>query len=334
MNDKTYKITRNYDLLHKAVIINGFAGCGKTMLSPIISAFNSVEIMQYAPVIEQMCELWGLDRVDDDVAESMIKMNADLLIYNVMMGRNTNCRPSDLSSIFRHKPLQHIKRMLKKGDKLIPEMISTDKPILHLTTHMLFPYTTPLFNALGEKLTFVEVVRHPLYVIIQHEKNMQMFDDPRIQHIRYTLNGSEYACFCEGWEDVYDASNSFEKAIYSIQWYYDKLFSGEHTNCITIPFELYVKKPEQYMKQISAALDSPISENVRKVMKSQKVPRKLLADGPALDIYKRCGWKPPSSFSEEHELKIRRELVKKNVSAEVLAILDSISSEYTKRFLN
>ena len=129
-------------------MVNGFPGCGKTMLSPIISSFTKVEIMQYAPLIEQICELWSLGRIDDDVAESMIRMNADLLIYNCMMGRNANCRPSDLSSIFRHRPTLHLKRMLMKGDEVIPQVIKSEKPILQLTTHMLFPSIKLLFKAI------------------------------------------------------------------------------------------------------------------------------------------------------------------------------------------
>ena len=110
-------------MLHKVVMIDGFAGCGKTMLSPIISAFDRVEIMQYAPLIEQICELRSLDCIDEDVAESMVRMNTDLLIYNVMMGRNINCRPTDLSSIFKHKPSKHIRRMLGSGDETVLEKI-------------------------------------------------------------------------------------------------------------------------------------------------------------------------------------------------------------------
>ena len=100
MLNNVVRISRKQQLLHKVVIVNGVIGCGKSMVSPIISAFNRVEIMQFAFLIEQMCELWGINRIDSDVAESMIKMNADLLLYNVMMGRQTNCRPSDQSSIF------------------------------------------------------------------------------------------------------------------------------------------------------------------------------------------------------------------------------------------
>lgn len=333
MYNNSFKISRNQQMLHKLVVVDGFPGCGKTMLSPIVSAFERVEIMQYAPLIEQQCELWGLDRVDDDVAESMIKMNADFLIYNIMMGRNTNCRPKDLSSIFRHKPFKHIRRMFKKGDEVIPKLIEQEKSILHLTTHMLLPNAKPLFNALGNKLIFIEVVRHPLYMIIQQEKNFKMFEGNRNQHVRYFLNQNEYTFFSDGWEEIFDKSNSYEKAIYSIEWYYSKIFSKNYNECTMIPFELFVKSPEKYIQDISLKLGSSVNRAVRKAMKKQKVPRQQLSDGPALDIYKRCGWTPPVSFSEDEELNVRREVVAKNVSKDALIVLDELSRKYTEVFL-
>ena len=52
-----FEVTRKEQMLYKAVMVNGFFGSGKTMLSPIISSFPSVEIMQYSHTIEHMCEL-------------------------------------------------------------------------------------------------------------------------------------------------------------------------------------------------------------------------------------------------------------------------------------
>ena len=69
-------------------------------------------------------------------------------------------------------------------------------------------------------------------------------------------------------------------------------------------------------------------------MKKQKVPRLQLSDGPALDIYKRCGWTPPQFYSEEKELLARREVVLKNVSPKALTILDDISNKYSAMYLN
>ena len=330
-------ISRKSQILHELVITNGFPGSGKTMISPIISSMKRVEIMQYAPVIEQMCELYGLDSIEEDVAKSMIKMNADLLIYNVMMGRNSNCRPSDGSSIFKHNIPLHIKRMLSKGDAHIPEVISKNKPILHLTTHMLFPHAKLLFDVFGKKLSFIEVIRHPLYVIIQQELNMRKIgnhSDPRMQHIRYSYNSNEYEFYCKGMEREFDKSNSFERAIYSIQSYYSKIFTKQNKNVLIIPFEKFVKEPEEYIILLSKMFDQNITKKVRREMKKQKVPRSQLSSGPALDRYKTAGWRPPQSKSEEEELLARRELVSKKVSPEALAILDDVSNKYASMYLN
>ena len=329
------RVSRKQQLLHKVVMVNGFPGCGKTMLSPIIAAFDRVEIMQFAFLIEQMCELKGINRIESDVAESMIKMNADLLLYNVMMGRQTNCRPSDLSSIFRHKPIEHIRRMLSPGDKSILKIIEEKKPILHLTTHMLLPSTPLLFNALRDKLIFIELVRHPLYMIIQQEMNFEMFDGPRNQHTRFMHNNKEQIFFTYGREKKFDTSNSFEKAIHSIDWYYSKLFSKDYDSSVVIvPFEKFVKSPDNFMTKFASILGSPLTKSVKKEMSKQKVPRNLVSDGLALEIYKRFGWQPSQTNNEKDELNIRRELVSKNVSNKALNLLDKISEEYVSNFLS
>ena len=44
------------------------------------------------------------------------------------------------------------------------------RPILHLATHNLLAYIQPIIDSIGEKLKIVEIVRHPLYMIIQQMK--------------------------------------------------------------------------------------------------------------------------------------------------------------------
>ena len=329
-------ISRKQQITQKIVIVDGFPGCGKTMLAPIISTFDHVEIMQYAPIIEQMCELYSLNKVDEDVAESMIKMNTDLLLYNIMMGRNSNCRVSDLSSIFKHNPEEHIKRMLGLGDEHIPAIIKEKKPILHLTTHMLFPSLDLLFKAFKDRLLFIEVVRHPLYTIIQQEKNFSMFDGPRNPHIRYSENiEKEYNFFSYGKENEYDNANSFEKAIHSINWYYSHLFSLNYNNdgLIVVPFEIFVKNPDDYMRRFSKNLGDPVNEAVCIEMANQKIPRENLKDSPPLEIYKRCGWEPSSSNSEAKELEKIRKKISSKVSKEALLLLDELSTKYVEKYL-
>ena len=87
------------------------------------------------------------------------------------------------------------------------------------------------------------------------------------------------------------------------------------------------------MNTLSSLIGSEITNKVKKEMKRQKVPRKFLTDGPALEIYKRCGWEPPKMSNEEDELSIRRELVSSNVSSESLKLLDQISTEYERIYM-
>jgi hypothetical protein len=335
MKNNEIIVSRQNQLINKVILINGFPGCGKTMLSPIIAAFKNVEIMQYPTLIEQICELDNIQSIDSDVAESMIKMNADLLLYNVMMGRQINCRPSDLSSIFKNHPLKYIKRMLGPGDETIPRIIELKNPVLHLTTHMQLSSSGLLFRALGDNLNFIEVVRHPFYMLIQMEKNFKLFSSSRNQHITYTYKEKEYPYFARGWEKRFDKANSFEKAIYSLNQYYSILFSKDYHDKVEIfPFEKFVKSPEAFMNIISDILDSEIDKNVKKEMSKQKVPRKFLNAGPSIEAYKKTGWIPPSESNERSELDVRRKFLSNNISEDALKCLDNISSVYEETFLD
>jgi len=162
-----------------------------------------------------------------------------------------------------------------------------------------------------------------------------MFDGPRNQHTRFMRDEKEHNFFSYGSEMKFDTGNSFEKAIHSIDWYYSKLFSKDYDDSVElVPFEKFVKSPDDFMNKFSSILGSPLTKSVKKEMSKQKVPRKLLSDGPALEIYKRCGWQPPQTINEEDELNIRRELVSKNVSDGALNLLDKISEEYVSNFLS
>ena len=51
---KNLKVSRDQNLLNKVVLIDGQAGCGKTLLTSLVSSFDRVEIFNYAPEIENI----------------------------------------------------------------------------------------------------------------------------------------------------------------------------------------------------------------------------------------------------------------------------------------
>ena len=87
------------------------------------------------------------------------------------------------------------------------------------------------------------------------------------------------------------------------------------------------------MDIFSTLLRSQITRGVKKEKLRQKVPRKLLSDGPSIEIYKRCGWTPPSEDNDRAGLNIRRKYISDNVSKQAMTCLDTISASYEQRFI-
>ena len=225
--------------------------------------------------------------------------------------------------------------MLEKGDEKIFSILEKRQPILHIAAHMLLPSFNLLNSTFGKKLIFYEVIRHPIYMLTQNERNFKTFETARHGHVRYSFGKKEYTFFTKGWEKEFDNANDLEKSVHLMNWYF-KFIKNEinHKDIKFIPFEKFVKNPQEYLESISKEISSPIDYAVRKSMKNQKVPRKLLNNAPALDIYKRCGWEPPKYPSDELELKARREVVTKKISPSSLKILDNLSNFYIDEILS
>src|SRR3989338_5038995 len=302
-------------LAEKIVIVDGVPGCGKTMLSPIIGALDRVELLTYAYAMEHLCALRYLGRVEEDAAVTMVRMLTDLQLYNTMMARETNFRPSDLSSAFRSAhPLRYVRRLLLKGDEAIPQRISEEKPILHLTTHTLLGMGEPVVNALGKRLTLIEVVRHPLYMLKQQALNMErLLSSARHFTIYGKYQDQEIPFWAFGWEERFFQSNAVERAIYAMDYWTRRveqktamLAEQSGARIITIPFEQFVLNPWPYMEQIVHALQTSVTGRTRKEMRKQHVPRKKFAEGIPLQIYKRCGFEPAEKNATEKEEFMKR----------------------------
>ncbi len=339
-----YKIIRNGYLAKKIVIVDGLAGCGKTLISPIVSAFDRVELLNYAFEIEFVCRLKKLKKISTDATISLIKMFTDHKLYQTMMGRETNFRYSDLSGVFNDSnPSRYFNRIFTEDNEMsIPDKIKNERPILNLTTHDLLSYSQPILQALANRLVYIEVVRHPLYMIIQQSLNMErLLDNPRDIQINFKYKNKQLPYFAKGWEDLFIKSNNIDKAIYYIfksmklsELTRNKINNSSFNNLITIPFEKFVFSPHIYLNKIEKKLGSKIIKRTLRTLKKQKVPRKKIADGIPLSIYKRCGWKPPKkNLTEKEELNVRRNYcLKQGASEQAMKKLDEILHHYEKKF--
>jgi hypothetical protein len=336
------KAVRQEILLENLVLVDGQPGCGKTLFTAIIAAMERVELLNYSFELENLCGLRYLDKIDQDAVEAMIRIQMDLVLYETMMGRRVNVRPKDLSSIFRDTEwFRYLKRMLSEGDKTIPEKIRKEKPILHFATHNLLGFSRPIFDALPTQAFIVEIIRHPLYMLIQQTLNQESFNAPggsvRQPHLYIQHGKNQVPYWNFGQEDLVLESNSVERAIYEIKRIQDITNDVKNytlkpylDRVYTIPFEQFVLKPVPFLVELEEKLGTRITSKTRKIIRSQNIPRKKIADGIPLAIYQRCGWRPPvAGLSEKEELKVRRDFaVEGNVSADALRLLDDMSAQY------
>jgi len=337
------KVVRTPHIAPSIIVVDGLPGCGKTMMSPIVSALDRVELMQYSYEIEYACSLAHLGKIDRDASVVLIRLFSDLQLYNVMMSRETNFRWTDLSSVrLNPKPLKYLVRLFQAGDAAVIDRVKRKAPILHLVTHMLFNVSHVLFDALGDRLTFIEVVRHPLYMIKQQYAYQHRYGtDVRDFNVWFEYKGKSLPWFAKGWEEKYIGANSMDQVIYMIEetWRTRRnslaLLSNEsRTRFVTIPFERYVMDPEPYMSQIERVAGTRVTKVTRREMKRQKVPRKMYAEGVSLPIYREYGWEPPGAGTDEaREFEKRRRLAEEKATSEAMQVLDRLCSEYEQNFM-
>lgn len=341
MEDK-FPISRSENLASTVVIIDGLEGCGKTMLAPIVSAFDRVELPCYAYEIEHLCALQYLGKLNRQAAEKTISLLADLQLYNLMQSREVNFRPSDLSSVFKSsRPLTYLKRLFQMGDSSTLDRIESDRPILLLTTHRMMAFGHAIFDALKERLVFIEVVRHPLYMIIQNHLNFSnLLNTGRDFTIYYENSNSEFPYFVKGWEDLYLRSSPIDRAIFYLNEATIKsqqnreIVIKSSAKVLTIPFEEFVIKPNDYLKSIASSIGSLTTSRTQAMLRKQNIPRKKYSDSINLDVYRRCGWTPPvKGFSERQELERRRQWVASLASQKALSVLDDLCANYEKKFM-
>lgn len=341
-DNQPLEIVRERELAKKIVIVDGQPGCGKTMLSRIVTSIDRVEILHYAYEVEYACRLHRMGKIEHDAAVALVRMLTDLKTYNMMMGRDTNFRISDLSGVLSYiKPWKYFMRIFQEGDRAVPERIEREQPILNLTTHNLLAYAAPLFEALENRLVYIELVRHPLYMIKQQALNMEVLPtDPRDVDIYFKYRGETIPYYTLGWEEKFVTCNPIERAIY---WMENmtritdekrKQLLEEGRKIITIPFEKFVTETSDYMETIVRAMGSRLTFFTKRELKRQKVPRKMYADGIDLKVYRRYKWEPAQTSSEVEEFAIRRNFAKEQASPEAMKILDQLSESYEKQYLS
>jgi len=325
----------------KVIFVDGLPGCGKTLISNAITSIDNVELLSYMYEVEHVCALYKLGHISLESGAVQIQKLVDVKVYNQMMSRDVNFRYSDLSSVFKyHNPEKYFKRLFSEGDEVIPEKIIREKPILNIAIHNNIAFSSPIINALKRRCFYINILRHPIYMIKQQSLNFKNIHGTNRDfeiHFKYGKNNIPY--FAIGWEREYVKSNSVEKSIYFIKNIIEnskvninKYKSSKDVQYIEIIFEEFVKDPLIYLKSIADLLNSKLTTNYNTILSSQNIPRDHVSKGLDLPIYRRCGWESPTLESEKAEVASLKERFSSQVKKPVKAILNQICEDYESSF--
>lgn len=336
-------VVREHRMVERAVFTGGLPGCGKSLVTPIVGSLAQVEAQKYEYILEHLCVLYLLGKIEEDAAIAMVRMLTDLDLYHMMMSRETNFRPTDLSSIFKNpNPWRYIRRLFLPGDAAAFERIKKEHPIPNFLTHNVLAISPLLFKALGDRARILNVVRHPLYMIKQWHLYIDRYGtDARDFTIWIDYKGHSVPFFALGWEEKYLAANSMDKAIFSIDQslqqahqVMESLTEGQRRGVLTIPFERFVLDPWPYLREMERLLETQVTQATHRELRRQNVPRRMIAQGIPEPIYKQYGWQPPRiGSSEREELDRRRQCAAERASAEGMEVLDRMCQEYEEGVL-
>tara|TARA_B100002019_G_scaffold266093_1_gene256094 strand:+ start:4350 stop:5477 length:1128 start_codon:yes stop_codon:yes gene_type:complete len=287
---------------NKVVFINGFGASGKTMLSPIISSMDRVESPVFPYEIQWISSFLYQSKVDEESYSKFINQYCDNTIYNLTMGRNSNFRFTDISSIFQSpKRFEFLKRIFKQGDNASVDEIKTKKPIINFTTSALLLFLNEISNALTNRVLFVETFRDPLYMFKQAKINhKEVHVERREKNFTFEVFEKNERSF---YFDYYskldqfrnlDLSKSNEQIVKYLKRVYQFYFNFDFNKIdmkggkvIFLPFEKFVLSPDKWIDEILSFLDIKKTKNLLNELKKQKVPRKILTDGFKRSVYKR-----------------------------------------------
>lgn len=322
-------------LTNDIIFIDGLWGTGKSVLGPIVSGMDRVEKVKIEHVYEYVAILRHLEKIAPDAASWMLKTYGDLSQYNNVIGREVNLRWNDDSGLsINPNMFVYIKRLFKgEGDQKIIE-INDNNIALNVMSHMLLLVANPLFDAYGDRVKVIEIVRHPLYMVKHWLSYLERFNSPREFTVSFQHKGVKIPWFVAGWEDEYIEANAMDRVLTSLIRLYtwldnstNKLSAGGN-QVLTLSFESLVMSTSEPLQELESFLGRKHYPKLTSLLQKQKIPRKTISQGNGHAAY---GWNKDSDKSEEQVYEHNLGFVKANGTVGHVSDFLKLIERYNKK---
>lgn len=298
-------MTRNSNLTNDLIFVDGFWGSGKSSISPIVSSYKNVEIPKIKPIFEYLPALVLMEKCDREFTIKVLNLFTDTYSYNSLISRETNFRYKDFTSALKRRQyLKYFIRLFKKdGDKIIDE-INNDNIAMHFVTHMMYSSYPLLKETYKERLKFIEIIRHPLYLIKHWNTYLtKHWEKPREFTLSFDYMGVKIPWFAYKWSAEYIQYNEFEKTVFILIKIYSSLFAlvdsnlNDKNSFKIISFEKLIFDTNETITELTNFLNRNPENFIQKILKEQKLPRTKINDA----VSGSYGWQKKDTEIKEIE---------------------------------
>lgn len=161
------KFIREKKLAKKILFIDGLSGSGKSLVGPLITSMKRSEYWVYDHLFEEIVVLLAKNKIDLGSAKSLLRIHADMNLYNLSIGRNVNFRLSDHSGVHYGMMEKEFKKRLKikDGDYLLKKILKKNM-WLPIMSHNILIYSDYLNKIFSDRdIFYISISRNPIKLI-------------------------------------------------------------------------------------------------------------------------------------------------------------------------
>ena len=300
----TLELKRFQPFLNDVIVVDGFWGGGKSVVTSLVGSLTGVEKKKIEHVYEYVCVTHALGKMSADAATSLLQIYADLSQYNNLIGREVNLRWSDDSG-FRNNPgsFSYLARLFFQGGDSVPEQINLKNLALLIASHELLPVGDILIKAFGTRLKLIEVVRHPVHLFNNVHDYFGTFERSREFTLSFEHRNTKIPWFAESWADEYVDSSVTDRALLSISRMQKSMIETTEklqissAPILVLAFEQTVLDPQTVLTQLETFLDRKRTNRTKRVLRHQALPRKQISAGRSTSSFSFTS-KPTSTEAE------------------------------------
>lgn len=277
------KFIRKEQLLSSLLLVDGVGRSGKVMLAEILTCFEKVQKQEYHEFLEYIPLSYKYGKIDRDMAIAILRTQMDTELYNGMIGRKVNTRPTDYTSIYKyHSPEIYLERQVLQDGPIVAERVGSESPIYMCWCHDLIQKSDLIFDAFSDKVKVIYINRRPIDIIYEWNKKgfgERVGSDPTEMQYLIEHNSQVVPELAFGWEDEYLSMNPFERVVKmihtSFKRNYESIKSVNKQQVMIVNFEQLVTQPNLIVNKITEFLSVEPTSHIKNILERENCPRVL-----------------------------------------------------------